>query len=82
MAPLSVTAVNTGIGTYATSDTVHFAIADPTTFAAGASALMNLGGGGGSSDFVWGMPFFYGRKVYVGIDQRASSSYIGPFYAY
>jgi len=28
------------------------------------------------------MPFFYGRKVYIGIEERAAGSYTGPFYAY
>jgi hypothetical protein len=49
---------------------------------AGAAAFANLAGGGGSSVFTWGMPFFYGRKIYVGIDQRTSGPYTGPFYAY
>jgi hypothetical protein len=43
---------------------------------------MNLGGGGGSTSFTWGMPFFYGRKIFIGIDQRSSGGFTGPYYAY
>jgi hypothetical protein len=82
VAPQSLFAVNTGVGTYNATNTVDFAIADPNSFVANAAAFIDLGGGGGSTRFTWGMPFFYGRKVYFGIDQRVSGSYTGPFYAY
>jgi hypothetical protein len=75
-------AVNTGVGTYNATNTVQFAIADPNSFVAAATAFINLGGGKGSKRFIWGMPFFYGRKVYIGIDQKMSGSYKGPYYAY
>ena len=82
VAPQSLFAVNAGVGTYNATNTVDFAIADPNSFVAGAAAFIDLGGGGGSTRFTWGMPFFYGRKVYFGIDQRVSGTYTGPFYAY
>jgi hypothetical protein len=82
VAPLAASAQNIGVGVNAAANTVNFAIADPNTFIAGAAAFANLGGGGGSSFFTWGMPFFYGRKIYVGIDQRVSGTYTGPYYAY
>jgi hypothetical protein len=80
--PQSVFAVNTGVGVNNASSTVNFAISDPSTFVANATAFVNLAGGGGSKRFLWGMPFFYGRKVYIGIDQRVAGSYTGPYYAY
>ncbi len=82
VAPLAVSATNMGVGANNGVNTVNFAIADPNTFAAGAVALPNLAGVGGSTQFVWGMPFFYGRKVYVGIEQRSAGSFTGPFMAY
>jgi hypothetical protein len=82
VAPLSVSAVNTGVGVNNASSTIDFAIADPNTFVANAAAFIDLGGGGGASNFVWGMPFFYGRKIYVGIDQHTAGVYTGPYYAY
>lgn len=82
VAPQSAFAVNTGVGTNNASSTVDFAIADPTTFLASAAAFIDLAGGGGSTSFAWGMPFFYGRKIFIGIDQRVAGIYTGPFYAY
>lgn len=79
-APKSVSAINTGINNV--TNTVDFAIADPSTFVQTASAFIDLAGGGGSTRFTWGMPFFYGRKIYVGIDQRVAGAYTGPYYAY
>jgi hypothetical protein len=82
VAPQSVFAVNTGVGANNSSNTVQFAIADPNSFVATATAFANLGGGQLSTRFTWGMPFFYGRKVYVGIDQTVSGTFTGPYYAY
>ena len=81
-APLALFAVNTGLGSNTATDTVQFAIDDPNSFVAGAAALGDLGGGKGSSTFVYGMPFFFGHKVYIGIDQRAAGAVTGPFFAY
>jgi hypothetical protein len=61
---------------------VDFAIGDANTFVITAAAFGTLGGGAGSTRFTWGMPFFYGRKIYIGIDQRVAGAYTGPFYAY
>jgi hypothetical protein len=79
----NVSAVNTGVGPHNATNTVQFAIADPNiSFVATATAFINLGGGQGSTRFTWGMPFFYGRKVYIGIEKKTSGSLTGPFYAY
>lgn len=82
VAPQSLFTVNTGVGANTATNTVNFALADPNTFIATAAAFTNLGGGGGSTRFTWGMPFFYGRKIYIGIDQRAAGGFTGPYYAY
>ena len=58
VAPQSVFAVNSASGANPATDTVDFAIADPDTFMAGASAFIDLAGGGGSTTFTLGMPFF------------------------
>jgi hypothetical protein len=82
VAPESVFAVNTGVGVNNATNRVNFAIADPNTFVASATAFINLGGGRSTTTFTWGMPFFYGRKIYIGIDQKVSGSFTGPYYAY
>ena len=82
VAPLNVFAVNTGVGANNATNTVDFAIQDPNTFVAGAAAFEGLGGGGGATTFTWGMPYFYGRKIYIGIDQKMAGTFTGPFYAY
>ncbi len=81
-APLARSAVNSGVGANNASSTVDFAIQDPTTFVANATAFTGLAGGPGSSHFFWGMPFFYGRQVYLGIEARVAGIYTGPYYAY
>jgi hypothetical protein len=63
-------------------DVVNFAVGDPDSFVATASAFSELAGGRGSTRFTWGMPFFYGRKIYIGFDGRTSGSFKGPYYAY
>jgi len=82
MPPQNVFAVNTGVGANNATNTVKFAIADPNTFVAGAAAFEGLAGGGGATNFIWGMPFFYGKKIYIGIDQKVTGAFTGPYYAY
>jgi len=82
VAPHNVFAVNTGAGANTATNTVNFAIADPNSFLAGAAAFEGLAGGRGSTRFVWGMPFFYGKKIYIGIEQKAAGAFTGPYYAY
>ena len=42
----------------------------------------NLAGTFGSADFDWGLPFFYGRTVFVGMDTGTSSLGAGPLWAF
>ena len=37
---------------------------------------------GDSITFAWGVPFFYGRTVYTAIEQRATPSGKGPYFAF
>ncbi|MFM0734822.1 DUF3443 domain-containing protein [Paraburkholderia sediminicola] len=70
------------VGTDGASTTVSFAIGNSTTlFASPNNAFNNLAGIAGNS-FGWGLPFFFGRRVYTAIASRATSAGPGPYYAF
>lgn len=79
--PLQLEAIN--YGNNATGGRVTFYIGNATSlFSTSNSAFAELGGPGFGSSFDWGLPFFYGRSVFVGIDRRNSSLGTGPYWAY
>jgi hypothetical protein len=46
-------------------------------------AFSNLGGPSPvSNSFDWGLPFFYGRNVFVAIEGQTTSAGMGPFVAF
>lgn len=81
--PLNLTAVNTG-ASGAPSSAVNFQIADPRpALNAGNFVINNVGGPAiFSGTFDWGLPFFFGRTVYVGLEGKSSVLGTGPFFAY
>ena len=61
--------------------TVPFQVANAQALAGtGNAAFNNLGGE--FSTFDWGLPFFLGRTVFVGIEGQSSSLGTGPFFAF
>lgn len=73
------------VGANAMSSVVSFSIDNAVTLFADASkvVLPTLSGPmDDASSFDWGLPFFYGRRVFIGIDGQASSLGTGPFYAF
>jgi hypothetical protein len=87
--PTSLTA--TIFGGNNASTQVTFSIADPSRVSASVSVLGTLGAempgfpqSGTSSvpDFLWGLPFFYGRTVYTAIENQDTPGGQGPYVAF
>jgi hypothetical protein len=73
------------------STQVTFTVADPTRVSASISVLGTLGtempgfpSSGTSSvpDFLWGLPFYYGRTVYTAIENQNTPGGQGPYFAF
>ncbi|MGF6509893.1 DUF3443 domain-containing protein [Paraburkholderia sp. 32] len=64
------------------SSTVSFDIANSSTlFSSSNNAFDNLAGNS-SQGFGWGLPFFYGKRIYTAIAARNTSAGQGPYYAF
>lgn len=66
----------------ATTATVDFQIANAERDVASNSNVFVDLGGTATSSFDWGIPFFFGRTIYIGIEGRAASIGTGPYFAY
>lgn len=86
--PLSTQQLNaTLLGANGITSAVSFDVGDLTTLNWTVfSALPTLAGsaflGGDTSTFSWGLPFFYGRKVYAAIEMKSTPGGNGPYFAY
>jgi hypothetical protein len=78
----NLSATNTGANN--ASGTVDFSIADANTLFSNMadSVFEDLGGPGPSGSFDWGLPFFYGRNVYVAIQGTTAPNGTTPYWAY
>jgi hypothetical protein len=73
------------VGSNAKSVAIPFSIGNASALFAGApkAALPTLGGTfADASSFDWGLPFFYGRRVFMGIEGASLGLEKGPFYAF
>jgi hypothetical protein len=69
-------------GTDGATSTVAYSIGNSTTlFNSANNAFDNLAGIT-SNSFGWGLPFFFGRRIYTAIESRLTSSGTGPYYAF
>ncbi len=84
--PASLTLLSaTLVGANAARSMVSFAIDNATALFADSSkvVLPTLAGPlGDATSFDWGLPFFYGRRVFIGIEGQSSSLGTGPLYAF
>ena len=80
----SFSATNTG-ASGSPSGSVSFTIGNAYSLLSSSNMVFNNFGsniGSSSAYFDWGLPFFYGRSVFVGIDGVSSSLGTGPLWAY
>jgi hypothetical protein len=84
--PATLSAINSGPnprGTgVAVSTNVAFSIANALPLIDSTSVVFNNLGGPSPASFDWGIPFFLGRTVFVGIEGQTSPAGTGPYWAY
>jgi hypothetical protein len=71
----------TVIGTNGARADVPFVVENASRLPAGTAAA-HLGGTDLGGTFDWGLPFFFGRTVFVAITGRGTPAGPGPFWAF
>ncbi|MGB8732394.1 MAG: DUF3443 domain-containing protein [Candidatus Sulfotelmatobacter sp.] len=69
-------------GTNGTSGTVDFRIANALTLSGSDDFALSDLGGTFSDGFDWGLPFFFGRNVYIAIQGQSAPGGTAPYWAY
>ena len=80
---MNLSATNEGLN--GVQSTVSFVVANAQTlFTANpsATAFDDLAGVGSPGSFDWGLPFFFGRNVFVAFDGSTTPAGPGPYFAY
>lgn len=80
-ATTSLSATNTG-AFGSPSGTVPFQIGNFNSLINTSNKVFSEVGGSGFGGFDWGLPFFFGRNVFIGIVGTSSSLGSGPYWAY
>jgi hypothetical protein len=78
--PLALSATATGVN--GASVAVPFTVVDASALPSGTAAARLGGSVVLGNSFDWGLPFFFGRKVFVAIAGRATPVGAGPFWAF
>lgn len=76
-----LTATNVGASGSPSRD-VQFNMGNFSTLFSSGNEVFSEIGGTSTFGFDWGLPFFMGRNVFIGIDGKASSLGTGPYVAY
>jgi Protein of unknown function (DUF3443) len=73
----------TNQGANGASGTLNFGVVNAeNVFSIGTNSVFNNLAGPQSGGFDWGLPFFFGRNVFVGIEGKTSPGGTGPYWAY
>ncbi len=82
----SLTAINSGPNPNGSatpvSSNIAFSVANATTLFNSSNNAFNNVGGSNPGAFDWGLPFFFGRNVFIGIEGQSSPAGAGPYWAY
>jgi hypothetical protein len=87
----NLTCSATNLGQNGNQNTINFNVANADSLSGANNAFDNLAGpnnptpgSNGATGFDWGLPFFYGRNVFTGIEGARMPARVppGPFYAY
>jgi hypothetical protein len=78
---VSLSATNTGTSG-SPSGVVSFQIGNFDSLINSSNNLFDDIGGSTPGEFDWGLPFFFGRNVYVGLEGMGASLGTGPYWAY
>jgi Protein of unknown function (DUF3443) len=83
---MKLTAINSGPNPNGSaipvSANVAFSIANAVTLLSSPNNAFNNLGGSNPGAFDWGLPFFFGRTVFIGIEGQSSDAGVGPYWAY
>lgn len=69
-------------GTNGSSSDVGFQVENASTLPAGSGAAHLAGSIGLASTFDWGLPFFFGRTVFVALDGATAAGGQGPYWSF
>ncbi|CAD6537434.1 DUF3443 domain-containing protein [Paraburkholderia metrosideri] len=70
------------LGTDGASAAISFAVGNSSSLFASSNNAFNDLAGVATGSFGWGLPFFFGRRVYTAISGRDTSAGPGPYYAF
>jgi len=84
LCPSSITTLSANIegSSGSPSDEVFFQIGNFMTLVNSSHNVFSNLGGSAPGQFDWGLPFYFGRSIYVGLERQKSGIGTGPYYAY
>jgi Protein of unknown function (DUF3443) len=80
--PSGATQTATMTGTDGTAITLSFPVGNAQTLLTSTNNAFDNLAGPSNTMFDWGLPFFFGRRVFTAIEARATAAGNGPYYAF